>query len=97
MKQTIDSLYRNNCRQQHSYCLQTVRVAELVHQPLRSFCLLHDTLLVVLANRSRQFVIIHGWPVLAFAPQSCHTDGVLYLEDALAAVQPADAGAMELR
>lgn len=76
--------------------LQTVWVAELIHQPLWPLRLFHDALLVVLANGSGQFVIIHGWSVLAFSPQSCHTNRVLYLENALAAIQPANTGAMEL-
>lgn len=31
--------------------------------------LLHDSLLVVIAQRATEFVIVHGWTVLLHAPQ----------------------------
>ena len=66
-------------------------MAELVHQPLRALSLLHDSLLVVLSQRSREFVVIHGRPVLPLSPQGGDTGRVDNLEDSLLPVQPVDA------
>lgn len=77
--------------------LEGVRVAELVDEPLGALCLLHDALLVVLTDGTGELVVVHGRAVLAHAPEARHFDGVLYLEDAFAPVQPADAGAVGLR
>ena len=74
-----------------------VRVTELVHEALGALRLLHDALLVVLADGAAQLVVVHGGPILALAPQACHLNRVLDLEDALRAVQPADAGPVQLR
>ena len=41
-----------------------VWVAELINQPLTSLGLLHDPLLVVLPQRTRQLVVVHRWSVL---------------------------------
>ena len=76
--------------QRSTWDLEAVRVAELVDQPLRPLSLLHDTLLVVLAYRATELVVVHGRPVLALAPEFCHPHRVLDLEDALLAVDPAD-------
>lgn len=72
-------------------------MAELVDQPLRPFCLLHDPLLVVLSDRAWELVIVHGGAVLALAPETSHTHAVLYLEHAGGAVQPPDARSVSLR
>lgn len=58
-------------------------MAKLVDEPLRALSLLHDALLVVLANGSGQFVVVHGRSVLATTPQQRHADGVFDFEDAL--------------
>lgn len=71
--------------------LEVVWAAELVHKTLGTLSLLHDSLLVVLTDGTGKLVIVHGWPVLAFAPESCHTYAVLNLEYSLLSVQPADA------
>lgn len=72
-------------------------MAELVHESLGSLGLLHDSLFVVLANGSRQFVVVHGRSVLPFPPETSDADAVFDLEYALLSVQPADAGTIELR
>lgn len=72
-------------------------MTELVDQPLGSLGLLHDPLLVVLTDGARELIVVHGGSVLAFAPQTSNTHAVLDLEDALLAVQPADARAVQLR
>lgn len=76
---------------------QTVRVAELIDQALRSLSLFHDSLFVILTDRTAQFVVVHGRPVLASAPESGHANRVLDFEDALCSVHPSDATAVELR
>lgn len=77
--------------------LQAVGMAELVDEPLGPFSLLHDTFLVVLTDGAGKLVIVHGWAVLAFAPQASYPYAVFNLENALLPVQPADARAIELR
>lgn len=72
-------------------------MAELVDQSLRAFRLLHDALLVVLANGSRQLVVVHGRSILATTPQTGDAHRVLDLEHALGAVQPTDGGDVLLR
>lgn len=71
-------------------------MAELVDQSLRSFRLLHDALLVVLPNGTRQLIVVHGRSILATSPQSGHAHRVLDLEHSLRAVQPADGRAVLL-
>ena len=44
--------------------LKMVWVAELIYQSLASLGLLHDSLLVVLPQRTRQLVVVHRWPIL---------------------------------
>lgn len=44
--------------------LEVVWMAELVDQTLASLCFLHNSFLVVLAKRTRELVIVHGWSVL---------------------------------
>jgi hypothetical protein len=58
-------------------------MAKLIDEPLRALSLLHDALLVVLANGAGQFVVVHGRSVLAATPQQRHTDRVFNFEDAL--------------
>ena len=70
---------------------------ELVNKSLRPLRLLHDPLLVVLPERARQLVIVHGRPVLPLAPQRCHAVRVDDLEDPLLPVQPVDAAGVEVR
>ena len=72
----------------------TVLGAELVDQPLRVVCLLDDSLLVVLTDGTAEFVIVHSRTVLAHAPKLGDAGRVFDLEDALTAVQPADAVAI---
>lgn len=71
-------------------------MTELVHQSLGAFRLLHDALLVILPNRSRQFVVVHRRTILAPSPEPGHDHRVLDLEHALGAVQPPDGSAMGL-
>lgn len=71
--------------------------AKLVNQSLTALRLLHDALLVVLANGTTQLVVVHGRSVLPCAPQLGHPHAVLDLEDALGAIQPANAAAVRLR
>lgn len=40
------------------------------------FYLLHDSLLIVVAQRAAEFVVVHGWTVLLHAPQPCNLGGV---------------------
>lgn len=72
-------------------------MTELVHQSLAALRLLHDALLVVLPDTAAELVVVHGGPILPLAPESRHAHRVLDLEDALAAVQPAYAGAVDAR
>ena len=44
--------------------LQVVRMTELIDQSLASLSLLHDALLVILAERPWKLVIVHSWSVL---------------------------------
>lgn len=74
------------CERSKILLLQRIRVAKLVYQPLRPLCLLHDAFLIVLADRARQLVVVHGRTVLALAPEACYPHGVLYLEHAGGAV-----------
>ena len=62
----------------------------MVDEPLRSLRLLHDALAVILADGAAQLVVVHGRPVLAFAPETGHAHAVLDLEDAARPIQPAD-------
>ena len=68
--------------------LQVIRMAKLIYQSLRTFRLLHDSLLIVLTNGSGQFVIIHGWSILTSTPQFGHSNGVFNFEDTLIAINP---------
>lgn len=77
--------------------LQTVGMAELVHQSLAALRLLHDALLVVLPDAAAELVVIHGGTILSFAPEPRHPHRVLDLEDPLAAVQPTYAGTVDAR
>lgn len=70
--------------------LKVVGVAELVDKPLASLGLLHNPLLVVLAQGTGQLVIVHCGPVLPLAPQGRHLDRVDDLEDSLLPVDPVD-------
>lgn len=72
--------------------LQAVRMAELIDQPLATFRLLHDPFLVVLSDAAAQLVVVHGRPILPFAPEPGHAHRVLDLEHTLAAVEPAYTG-----
>lgn len=74
--------------------LKVVRMTELIDQSLRSFGLFHNTLLVVLPYRSAELVVVHGRPVLPFAPQTGHFDRVFDFEYALGAIQPPDTRAV---
>lgn len=76
--------------------LKTVRMAELVDQPLRPLRLLHDALLVVLPDGPAELVVVHGRPVLPLAPEPGDADRVLDLEDALRPVQPPYAASVEM-
>lgn len=71
-------------------CSGVVRVTELVDEPLRTFRLAHDAFFVVLPQTPRQFVVVHGRPVLAAAPQTRHRLTVFDLEHSLFPVQPPD-------
>ena len=57
-------------------------VHELVDEALGDVWLPDDALLVILADRTAQLVVVHGRPVLADAPQPGHLSGVLNFEDA---------------
>jgi len=72
-------------------------MAELVDEPLRTFRLLHDALAVVLADGAAEFVVVHGRPVLAFAPEPGHADAVFDLEDSARAIQPPDGRSVRFR
>lgn len=77
--------------------LKTIWMAELVDQPLRPLCLLHDALLVVLPDGPAQLVVIHGRPVLPLAPEPGDSDRVFNFEDPLWPVQPSDAASVQVR
>ena len=49
--------------------LSQIRQTELVYKSLRRRSLVNDSILVILTNRTRQFVVIHRWTVLTLAPQ----------------------------
>ena len=72
-------------------------MAELVDQPLASLGLLHDTLLVVLPQRTRQLVVVHCRTVLPLTPESGNLHGVHNLEDALLSIDPVDVVGVEGR
>jgi len=54
--------------------LKVVRVTKLVDKSLTSFRFLHDSFLVILTKGSGEFVVVHGWTILSFAPQSSNFD-----------------------
>lgn len=56
--------------------------AELVDQSLRFGRLLHDALLVVLADAATHLVVVHVGPVFPFAPFARHQSCVVDAEDA---------------
>lgn len=72
-------------------------MAELIDQPLATLRLLHDPFLVILPDATAQLVVVHGRPILSFAPQPGHADRVLDLEHTLATVQPAYTRAVDAR
>lgn len=72
-------------------------MTELVDQSLAALRLLHDALLVVLADAATELVVVHSGSVLPFAPETRDAYRVLDLEDALAAVQPTYARAVYTR
>lgn len=72
-------------------------MTELVYQSLAALRLLHNAFLVVLPDTAAELVVVHRGPVLPFAPEPRHAHRVLDLEDPLAAVQPAYAGAVHAR
>lgn len=74
-----------------------VGVAELIDQSLAPLCLLHDALLVILAQRPGELVIVHGRPVLSLPPECGHLDRVDDLEDPLLPVDPVDVVAVQGR
>jgi len=76
--------------------LKTIGMTELVDQTLRPLSLFHNTLLIVLAYRATQFVIIHGRPVLTLSPKSGHTYGVLDFENPFWPIHPSDTTAVYL-
>ena len=53
-----------SCERMGGGLLEMVGVAELIDQSLAPLCLLHDALLVILAQRPGELVIVHGRPVL---------------------------------
>ena len=59
----------------------TVLGAELVDQTFGVVGLLDDALFVVLADGSRQLVVVHCWAILSLAPKSRDASGVLNLKD----------------
>jgi len=65
-----------------------VGVAKLVDEPLGSFSLLHDTLLVVLPEGPGQLVEVHGRTVFSLAPQVGHLCRIDDLKDALGLISP---------
>ena len=59
---------------------QCVRIThKLVHVSLAGH-FLHDSFLIVVAQRATQLVIVHGWPVLLDAPAArhLHTHNIIY-------------------
>lgn len=77
-------------------CLETVWRAELINEPLGPFRLLHNTLLVILADGPRQFIIVHCRSVLTFAPESRYTNRIFNFEDTLGSVDPSDTASVEV-
>jgi len=78
-------------------CLEVIGMTELIDKSLTPLCFLHDPFLVILTKGSGEFVIVHGWTVLSFAPQSGHLDGINNLEDALWPVNPVDVVSIQVR
>lgn len=76
--------------------LKTIWMTELVYESLRSFCLFHDTLFVILSYWSTQFIVIHRWPVLAFTPKTCDAYWIFNLEDSFRSIQPTNATPINL-
>ncbi len=70
---------------------------ELIDESLRALRLLHDSLLVVLAERPAQLVVVHSRPVLAIAPQSGNAAAVDNLKDAAFALDPVNTAGVQLR
>lgn len=62
-------------------CSDAVLGAELVDETLRVVCLLDNALLVILANRSGEFIIVHCWTVLPLSPQTSYTSRIFNLKD----------------
>ena len=60
------------CQDRSEQVLEVVGRTELVDEPLGSVRLLHDALPVVLPDGPGQLVEVHGWPVLALAPEVGH-------------------------
>lgn len=71
-------------------------MAELIDKALTSLGFLHDSFLVVLTKGSGEFVVVHGWTVLSFAPQCGDLDRINNLEDALWSVNPVDVVSIEV-
>ena len=57
------------------------------------FSFFYNSLLVVLANRTAEFVIIHGRAILSISPQFGNTTRIFNFKNTAAAVRPFDAGA----
>lgn len=77
--------------------LQVIRMAKLIHETLRAFGFLHDALLIILSNRSREFVIVHGRSVFSLAPQSSDSHRIFNLENSFCSIKPSDRCAIGLR
>jgi len=73
-----------------------VWMAELIDKALTSLGFLHDSFLVILTKGSGEFVVVHGWTVLSFAPESGDLDRINNLEDALWSVNPVDVISIEV-
>jgi len=70
--------------------------AELIYKPLGAFCLLHNAFLVVLAERARQLVIVHGRAVLTSAPECSHACRVHNFEDSMFTICPMNASRVKM-
>lgn len=67
-----------------------VASTKLVNQPFGSNRLLYNSFLIILAERSAEFVIIHSWSVLALTPQPSNMSRIFDFENAIFVAEPSD-------
>ena len=72
--------------------IQILQVAgtELIDESFGSASFLDDSLFIILAERSAEFVIIHGWSVLAHTPKFSNMSRIFNFKNAIFYIDPFD-------